>query len=171
MFFVKKEEIDQSCTTGSGTEAHNCCTAQPKGKAECPQCHSPAKGVLGKTLAHLLEEETKSRFECLDGFYYCKTPACKTVYFRDNTVLTQDDLTVTVGLKEGAVPATVCYCFDWTKEKIKAELEKNGSTIALEDIKRKMENPGCACEILNPSGGCCLGDVAKVIKVVSPYLL
>ena len=118
MFFVKKEEIGQSCTTGANTEAHNCCTAQPKGKAECPECHNLAKGVLGKTLAHLLKEETKSRFECLDGFYYCKTPACKTVYFRDNTVLTQDDLTVTVGLKEGAVPATVCYCFDWTKEKI-----------------------------------------------------
>ena len=70
MFFVKKEEIDQSCTTGANTEAHNCCTAQPKGKAECPECHSLAKGVLGKTLAHLLKEETKSRFECLDGFYY-----------------------------------------------------------------------------------------------------
>ncbi len=170
MFFVKKEDTTQSCTTGSDTEGHNCCSAQPKGKAECPECHALAKGVLGKTLAHLLKEGTKSRFDCLDGFYYCKTAACRVVYFRDEAVLTQDDLTVTVGLKEGAVPATVCYCFGWTKEKIKAELDETGATTALEDIKAKMENPGCSCEILNPSGGCCLGDVGKVIKALSADL-
>jgi len=66
--------------------------------------------------------------------------------------------------KGGAVPATVCYCFGWTKENIKAELDETGDTTALEDIKAKMKNPGCSCEILNPSGGCCLGDVGKVIK-------
>jgi len=163
MFFVKKEE----CTTDLNTEGHNCCTAQPKGKVACPTCHTLAKSVLGKTLANLLKEETKSRFDCLDGFYYCKTATCRTVYFRDETILTQDDLTVVVGLKEGAVPATVCYCFDWTKEKIKAELDETGDTTALEDIKAKMEKPGCSCEVLNPSGGCCLGDVGKAIKELS----
>ena len=75
-------------------------------------------------------------------------------------------MNVIVGLKEGAKPATVCYCFEWTKEKIKAELEATGETKALEDIKGKMENPGCSCEILNPSGGCCLGDVGKAIKEI-----
>jgi hypothetical protein len=73
-------------------------------------------------------------------------------------------MSVVVGLKEGASPATVCYCFEWSKEKIKAELEEMGKTTALEDIKVKMQNPGCSCEILNPSGGCCLGDVSKAIK-------
>ncbi|MBA1438466.1 MAG: hypothetical protein FAF05_05715 [Epsilonproteobacteria bacterium] len=71
---------------------------------------------------------------------------------------------VVVGLKEGASPATVCYCFGWSKEKIRAELDATGKTSALEEIKAKMENLGCSCEVLNPSGGCCLGDVAKAIK-------
>jgi len=31
---------------------------------------------------------------------------------------------VVVGLKEGSKPATVCYCFEWIKEKIKAAPEK-----------------------------------------------
>lgn len=166
MFFVKKEEMYPNCSTDYGTQTHNCCTTQLKDKAECSECHQSAKSVLGKTLTHLLVEETKSGFECLEGFYYCKTPTCRTVYFRDHIVFTQADLNVTVGLKEGAVPATVCYCFEWTKEKIEEELKKNGATTALEDIKRKMENPGCACEILNPSGRCCLGDVSKVIKTL-----
>ncbi len=75
-------------------------------------------------------------------------------------------MNVIVGLKEGAKPATVCYCFEWTKEKIKAELEATGKTKALEDIKAKMENIGCSCKILNLSGGCCLGDVGKAIKEI-----
>ena len=159
MFSVKPIDQKESCDLED-----NCCTPQPKGKVACPICHEKAKGVLGKTVAHLVKEESKSKLDNFDGFYYCKTPTCKTVYFREGTVLTQEDMSVVVGLKEGATPATVCYCFDWTKEKIKVELEATGKSSALEDIKAKMENPGCSCEVLNPSGGCCLGDVGKVIK-------
>jgi len=79
-------------------------------------------------------------------------------------------MSVVVGLKDGATPATTCYCFDWTKEKIRAELQETGKTTALEDIKAKMENPGCSCEILNPSGGCCLGDNTKAIKEIKKEL-
>jgi len=157
MFSIKPKDHPGSCST----DAHNCCTTQPRGKMECPLCQQKAKGVLGKTLEYLLIDEAKALFSCLDGFYYCKTPNCEVVYFRDETILKQKDVSVTVGLKEGAVPATVCYCFGWTKEKIKTELQEKGKTTALEDIKRKMEDPGCSCEILNPGGGCCLGDVAK----------
>ena len=146
----------------------NCSTPQPKGKVACPSCHEKAKGVLAKTLEALLTEDAKANFSCLDGFYYCKTPSCKNVYFRESTILTQKDISVIVGLKEGASPATLCYCFGWTKEKIHAELQETGETVALEDIKSKMKNPGCSCEVLNPSGGCCLADVTKGIKEVKP---
>ena len=157
MFSLKPKEA--TCTTG-------CCTPQPKGKEDCPPCGVLAKGVLAKTIEHMLTPQAKLRLSCLEGFYYCKTPSCEVVYFRDAEIHTQEELEVTVGLKEGASPATVCYCFDWTKEKIQAQLDATGNTTALEDIKAKMENPGCSCEILNPSGGCCLGDVAKVIKAL-----
>ena len=180
-FKPKREELKESCcsTTAQATTScstspesngHDCCTPQPKGKVKCPTCHEKAKGVLGKTVEALLSNDAKSKLDCFDGFYYCKTPSCKTVYFRDKTVLTQDYMTVVVGLKEGASPATVCYCFGWTKEKIKIELEESGTTVALEDIKEKMEDPGCSCEILNPSGGCCLGDTGKAIKEIKKEL-
>ena len=93
------------------------------------------KRVLGKTLQHLLTQEAKRKLSCFDGFYYCKTATCKVVYFRGDEILTQKDMSVVVGLKEGARPATVCYCFEWTKEKIKAELDATGKTTALEDIR------------------------------------
>jgi len=160
MFKITAKE--SSCSV----ENNNCCTPKPKGKKVCPKCGKNAKGVLGKTLAHLLTDEARSKQGGLDGYYYCKTPSCEVVYFRNETVLKQEEISVVVGHKDGAVPATVCYCFDWTKEKIRSQLEEGGKTNALEDIKAKMADPGCSCEILNPSGGCCLGDVGKAIKEI-----
>ena len=114
----------QFTTTKVQSQGNDCCTTQPKGKVACPSCSEKAKGVLPKTLDALLTSKAKVTFSCLDGFYYCKTPSCEVVYFRDATLLTQEHLSVVVGLKDGAVPATVCYCFEWTKEKISAELKK-----------------------------------------------
>ena len=163
-------DVSMSCAISSKTKGDDCCTPQPKSKEPCPLCGEKTKGVLAKTVEHLLTPQSKLRLSCSEGFYYCKTSTCDVVYFRDGEILTQADFSVVVGLKEGAVPATVCYCFHWTKEKIKTELEQTGKTMALEDIKEKMENPGCSCEILNPSSGCCLGDTGKAIKEIKEEL-
>jgi len=159
-----------SCSTKAHSDGNECCSPQPKGNLPCPYCLQEAKAVLSKTLEHLLTQGVKSRLACLDGFYFCKTPSCKVVYFRNKEVLRQEDISVVVGHKDGVKPATVCYCFEWTKEKIEAELEKTGETTALDDIKAKMESPGCSCEVLNPSGGCCLSDVSKAIKEIKKDL-
>ena len=163
---MKFTTTKESCSIEGG----DCCTPEPQEKTECPECGNLAKAVLAKTLNSLLTKKCKEQLDSLEGFYYCKTPSCKVVYFKKNTLLTQESLSVTVGLKEGANPATLCYCFGWTKEKIEEELKTKGETIALNDIKAKMENPGCNCEILNPSGGCCLGDVSKAIKEIKASL-
>jgi len=160
-FKVKKDFVE-ACTT----DTHNCCTPQPKGKVACPKCDKKAKGVLAKTVEHLLTTDTKANLSCFDGFYFCKTPACEVVYFRVDEIFTQKEMRVVVGVKKDAKPATVCYCFHWTKEKITKEIEEDGNTSALEDIKTKMDTIGCQCEILNPGGGCCLGDVSKAIKEI-----
>lgn len=159
-----------SCSTNPNSNGHDCCTPQPKGKVECPKCGEKVKGVLGKTLEHLLTDVAKSKLDCFDGFYFCTSPSCEVVYFRDETLLTQKDISVVVGHKDGASPATVCYCFEWSKEKIKAELQEKKESTATEDIKHKMDTVGCSCEILNPSGGCCLGDVGKTVKAIKKDL-
>ena len=163
---MKFTTTKESCNIEGG----GCCTPVPKGKAECSECGNLAKTVLAKTLNSLLTKKCKEQLDSLEGFYYCKTPSCKVVYFKESILLTQNDLRVTVGLKEGASPATLCYCFEWTKEKIDKELQQSSETTALDDIKAKMENPGCNCEVLNPSGRCCLGDVSKAIKEIKASL-
>jgi hypothetical protein len=160
-----KEQLSQ-CSESNGA----CCTPKPKGKSNCPVCGKEAKAVLKKTLEALLTPQEKTKHSELEVFYYCKTPSCKVVYFKENQIIEQDGVRVTVGLKEWADPATCCYCFGWTKEKIKEQLEATGKTDAIEDIKAKMKDPGCSCETLNPSGGCCLGDTGKVIKEIKASL-
>ena len=143
-----------------------CSTAQKSKKSPCPLCHQEAKSVLGKTLNALLHTSTKENLSSLEGFYYCKNPLCKSVYFRNDVVLKQEDLRVSVGLKEGVSPAMLCYCFQWSKERIQEEFHATGKSSALEDIKVKMKDPGCSCETLNPSGSCCLVDVSAFIKTL-----
>ena len=159
-----------SCSTKAQRNGHDCCSPQPRGKLPCPLCSEEAKDVLSTTLEHLLRDDTKSKLVCLDGFYFCKSPSCKVVYFRDKEFLTKKDIGVEVGHKEGVKPATVCYCFEWSKEKIKAELEEKGKSTAIRDIRQKMGTIGCSCEILNPSGRCCLSDVDKAVKKIKKDL-
>ena len=44
---------------------------------------------------------------------------------------------------------------------IKEELRTKGRSDALEDVRQKMKDQGCACEATNPSGSCCLGTVGS----------
>ncbi len=124
-------------------------------------------GVFLKTLERLLTEKSKSTLNSLDGFYYCKTPECDVVYFREKEVLVQKDLSVVVGLKNGANPANMCYCFGWTKKRIKEDIKQNGKSRALDKIKSSMNTIGCACEVKNPSGNCCMADISKFLKEIS----
>ena len=161
MKFSINENVN--CCSTITANPHSCCTPQPEVEKECPHCHNKAKGVLKKTLNALLKDETKASLKFLEGFFYCKTPSCDVIYFRNDTLLYQKDLKVTVGIKTGATPANLCYCFGWTKEKIEDEIKHTGKTKALDDIKNKMKDIGCSCEIKNPSGNCCLIDVKRFI--------
>lgn len=160
-------EKDDCCTVKKPqSNGNDCCTPQPKGKASCPLCYREAKGVLSKTLEALLTTGTKEKLNSLDGFSYCKTSTCKAIYFRGDEVLTQDDLKVSVGLKNDAPIKNYCYCFGWSKEKIEQDIKDNGISTAIEDIKSKMNSIGCSCEVKNPSGKCCMVDVKKVVKEI-----
>ena len=142
----------------------SCCHPIEEDQSICPQCGQSAKTVPVITLETLLKLEVKATLQSLEGFHFCKTPTCGVVYFCGDVLLWEDDLTIPVGIKEGTVPTTLCYCFGWTKEQIVEELKSKGETSAIDDIKAKMKDPGCACDIRNPSGRCCLADVTHAVK-------
>ena len=118
----------------------------------CPVCKNKAKEVSAITVKFLVKDEYLKELSSVKDFFYCQTSDCEVIYFKLNEIIKQEHLIKEVGLKEWANPKTVCYCFNWTKEKISDEVNKLGKTNAIGDISEKMNSIGCDCEHKNPSG-------------------
>ncbi len=128
-----------------------------------------AAGKRGKpvplvTLRSLVLPEHAAVVEGREWFFCC-LPDCEVVYFtHDGQTLEKNALRVRVGLKERVAPLSVCYCFGHTVESIREEIEKTGRSTVGASIREKVEAGVCSCEVLNPKGACCLGDVNEVAK-------
>jgi copper chaperone CopZ len=95
----------------------------------------------------------------------CDAKDCDVVYYGHSQTFLKSQLKVVVGVKETGGERPLCYCFGHSLATIKEELRTKGWSEALEDIRRKMADPGCACAVRNPSGSCCLGSVAEGIAM------
>jgi len=145
----------------------DCCSSKFFTQNTCPICNNKAKDVSPITLSHIIRKDYQKQISSLKGFYYCKTIDCEVVYFKGNELINQDKLIKEVGLKIWASVSTICYCFNWTKEKMEEEFSTFGETNAIKDISSKMTTDKCACEVNNPSGTCCLKDVKQTIKDIA----
>jgi hypothetical protein len=100
-------------------------------------------------------------------YYFCEAPGCDAVYFPLDTqapLFRREDLVVRVGAKEIEDPLLVCYCFGFTRQDIWDEIRSAGKSTVAKRITAEVEAGRCACEVRNPSGKCCLGDVTRTIK-------
>ena len=100
-------------------------------------------------------------------YYFCDASDCEVVYFAldaEAPRFRREDLVVRVGAKETADPIPVCYCFGFTRQDILDEIRSTGKSTVAERIKAEVEAGHCACEVKNPSGKCCLGDVTRAAK-------
>jgi len=135
----------------------------------CPSCGQRGKTVGRLTLGALLKPDRRHQIPNQQEVCFCKTPTCDVVYFLPGRALfRKDDLSVRVGVKEPDDPAApVCYCFGWTPEKIRAELAATGRSTAIDQIKAQVKAGNCYCEVTNPQGACCLGNVAKAVQAAA----
>ena len=94
----------------------------------------------------------------------CRDPECEVVYYGSaGTVLRAADLNVQPGFKKGT-DGLVCYCFLHREADIARELAERGTTGVFDSIKGEVQAGNCACEVRNPSGKCCLGEVQETIR-------
>jgi hypothetical protein len=131
----------------------------------CPLCGEKGKRVGRITPENLLCEEQAAKLIQAD-YYFCPTPSCDGVYFSQNgdQHFTKKDVKTRVGLKENDDPIPVCYCFDFTRDKILDDIRQSGTSHASTYITEKVQASECACEIKNPSGRCCLGEINSTVK-------
>jgi len=156
----------------------NCCEvpvktehAQSKALAVCAACHSKAKKVERLTVEHLIKDERLEEVRETQ-YYFCETPSCEVVYFSNETgqYLRKGDVRVRVGIKETEDPIPICYCFDFTEKMVRDQLLETGTTIIPDAITQEIRAGRCACEVKNPSGRCCLGEVKRSVNRVQAQL-
>lgn len=132
--------------------------------ALCPVAGNPGKRVPLVTVRSLVGDTGAFEAEGREWFF-CDLSDCDVVYFaRDGTTILKHALRVRVGVKEQEAPRPVCYCFGHTVESIRQEIERTGRSTVAASIKDRIEAGECHCEVLNPKGTCCLGDVNRAVK-------
>ena len=148
----------------------DCCSTQnkktdkPSQNVLCPKCNEKGKSVKIITLKSLLKPTAMKKYNPSDNYQFCSTSTCPVVYFNESTSFDKKDVTVKVFQKESKDTTPVCYCFGYNKKQLLEDKIKNEKSLIQEEIKNYTKNNQCACEIRNPQGGCCLGNVGLVLK-------
>jgi hypothetical protein len=57
----------------------------------------------------------------------------------------------------------VCYCFRHTLQSIRSEAATMEESAVVAAITAGIKAGQCACDIRNPQGSCCLGNVRAVV--------
>ncbi len=151
---------------GSSNMGDCCITTTSAPDTRCPGCDAKSRPVDRITLKALLRPEALARMS--PGAYrFCGTPECSIVYFRPDSTFERGDLAVPVFQKERPGTRTVCYCLAITEEDIARELTERGRSSATERVTQLVKDERCACEVRNPQGTCCLGNVASAMTALA----
>ena len=162
--------MTEACCSSSSTGSAVCevpsLTIQraPRVAVACPVCGEKGKPVQGQTVKALLSVTLRQAQNV--EYLFCRTPTCHVVYFTldGKQTLNTQQVRERVFQKEPDVDVVfVCYCFRHTAGEIRAASSETRASI-LEDINTGIQADQCACDLRNPQGSCCLGNVRGLIK-------
>ena len=130
----------------------------------CPECGKIGKPVQGQTVKSLLSVSLRQ----VQGvkYLFCRTQICPVVYFSNNgeQTFTVGQVRERVYQKEPeAQDVFICYCFYHTVGELHAAYPKDRIAI-VDNINAGINAGQCACDLRNPQGSCCLGNVRSMIK-------
>lgn len=156
----RSAEVSTACRSGEGAP-----TLVLDESTRCPVSQTTGRPVGSITLKALL---TGNALRRLEGrmYRFCPEPHCEVVYFSSEAgpIFRKRDLRVRVGQKESEDPVPLCYCFDVALADLRNDLLTSGGTDIPEKIAREIEAERCACEIRNPQGSCCLGNIRGALR-------
>lgn len=130
----------------------------------CPACLQIGRQVPGQTIKAMVAVSLREVAEI--KYRFCRTATCPIVYYADDGSITfaLGDVRDTVFQKEpGSPDVLVCYCFRHKARDVVSAGAESIMTI-LHDIKSGIAAGQCACDLRNPQGSCCLGNVLALVK-------
>jgi hypothetical protein len=145
----------------------SCCCPEKSSEtlaaARCPESGSLGKAVDRRTVKALLTEAALQRLPAGE-YRFCPDAACDVVYFSlGGPHFTTADVRVAVWQKLPFGARQLCYCFGESEALIRADIEATGASSAVARIREHVAADRCACDVRNPRGACCLGDVIAAV--------
>ena len=160
---TRVEQVDDGCCG----ESYCAAPTTENAARQCPRCGTRGRSVERLTVAAL----TTGSVPADPPYRLCRRLDCEVVYFGENgTTITAAGLHVAPGMKSKAPGALLCYCFQYDRGDIEAELATAGATTIPQRIAAEVKAGNCACEVRNPSGRCCLGDVQEAVEEIRARL-
>lgn len=144
------------------------CSLQEAGAPECPSCGKKGARVDSITLSSLLT--TEAQRHAVSSPRFCTTADCPVVYFDNDEAVQFDETSLTVPVfakHAGDENVPVCYCFGHTTRSICEDRARDGVPNASKAITTEIRAGNCECELKNPSGACCLGDVVRIERAAA----
>jgi hypothetical protein len=135
----------------------------------CPLCRTNGSSVDELTVKAVLTESALRQFEPA-AHRFCAVASCDVVYFDAvGRTFTTTDVRVSVWQKASPGARTICYCFGENETDIRNEIQLTGGSKAVERIRADIDAGRCACEVRNPKGACCLGDVTQIVQWIADH--
>ena len=146
-------------------KAMDCCATSKLDDRYCPRCATTGKlvGVV-PVRSHAPD--------VIDGpWSFCAEASCLVVFFLEDDVIDEGHVVSQVGRKAASIPVPVCFCFGHTAGAIAADLEQYGRSTISDAVKDAVAKGLCACEHLNPAGGCCLPAIRREVNTQKSSVL
>lgn len=134
-------------------------------RAICPQCKQKGKAVQTQTVKAFVVASL--RLVQNTEYYFCHTEFCPVVYYSADglsTFLTSQVREPVFQKVPDGEDVYVCYCFRHTVTELRNASPEIAEAL-IEDISIGIQNGQCACDLRNPQGSCCLGNVRRLIRL------
>ena len=130
----------------------------------CPECGQLGKSIHRQTIKSLLSVSLRQVSNA--KYLFCRTRTCPVVYFSADgeQTFTVEHVRERVFQKEPeALDVHICYCFHYAASEIRVASPEVRTTI-VNEINTGIHAGQCACDLRNPQGSCCLGNIRELIK-------
>ena len=130
----------------------------------CPECGQVGKSIHWQTVKSMLSVSLRQVSNA--RYLFCRTQNCPVVYFSADGAQTFniEHVRERVFQKEPeAADVYICYCFLYAAGAVRAS-SPEGRMAIVNEINTGVSAGQCACDLRNPQGTCCLGNVRELIK-------
>ena len=147
----------------------DCCSPQPApqkspGTTACPLSGTKGKRVGLITLKSQLKADALATLDSNPDYFFCPEETCNVVYFSGTSHFRQQQVKLPVFQKDPGDEVPACYCFDWTRTALARAVASGVAETVPISIAEHVKAGRCGCEVNNPQGSCCLGNVRKAIE-------